>query len=67
MIATVSLMRDDFTGRTRPSHIVSNVIAGVGAVTLLLACLGIFGVVSYRLAHAAKRSASNLALVNRFT
>jgi ABC-type antimicrobial peptide transport system permease subunit len=62
VIATPQLVRDDFVRRTRPVRLVSTIIAGVGSATLLLACLGIFGVVSYSVAARRKEIGIHLAL-----
>jgi putative ABC transport system permease protein len=62
VIATAQLVRDDFARRTRPARLVSTIIAGVGSMTLLLSCLGIFGVVSYSVAARRKEIGIHLAL-----
>jgi ABC-type antimicrobial peptide transport system permease subunit len=62
VIATAQLVRDDFVRRTRPARLVSTIVAVVGSMTLLLACLGIFGVVSYSVAARRKEIGIHMAL-----
>ena len=46
----VRLLRDDFQRQTRAPRLASGVVVSIGVLTLLLACIGIFGVVSYGVA-----------------
>src|SRR4029453_7524786 len=62
VIPSTRLMRDDFDHRMRGPRIASAVAAAIGALTLVLACLGIFGVVSYRVALRTKEIGIHLAL-----
>lgn len=62
VIPATRLMRDDFVRRTRPPRIASAIVGAIGALTLLLACLGIFGVVSYGVALRRKEIGIHLAL-----
>jgi predicted permease len=62
VIATTQLVRDDFVRVTRPLRLVSMIVSGVGAATLSLACLGIFGVISYSVAARRKEIGIHLAL-----
>ncbi len=58
----VSLLRDDFQRQTRAPRIASGVVISIGLLTLLLACIGIFGVVSYGVALRKKEIGIHLAL-----
>jgi predicted permease len=58
----VRLLRDDFQRQTRAPRIASGVVVSIGLLTLLLACIGIFGVVSYGVALRKKEIGIHLAL-----
>jgi predicted permease len=45
-IAMTRLLRDDFARRTAPARLVSVIVGATGVLTLALASLGVFGVVS---------------------
>jgi len=62
VIPSVRLMRDDFDRRVRGARIAGAVASGIGAMTLVLACLGIFGVVSYSVALRTKEIGIRTAL-----
>ena len=62
VIASVRLLRDDFDRRMRGSRVAGAVASGIGALTLLLTCLGIFGVVSYSVALRTKEIGIRTAL-----
>jgi macrolide transport system ATP-binding/permease protein len=58
----VRLLKDDFDRRVSSSRIASGVAGSVGLLTLLLACIGIFGVVSYGASLRTKEIGIHLAL-----
>lgn len=62
VIPSTRLMRDDFDHRMRAPRIATTISAGIGALTLVLACLGIFGVVSYGVALRTKEIGIHIAL-----
>ena len=62
VIPSTRLMRDDFDRHMRAPRIASAVSGAIGALTLVLACLGIFGVVSYGVALRMKEIAIHVAL-----
>ena len=62
VIPSARLMRDDFDRRVRGARIAGTVASGIGAMTLVLACLGIFGVVSYSVALRTKEIGIRTAL-----
>jgi ABC-type antimicrobial peptide transport system permease subunit len=56
------LLRDDFEGRMASARISSSIAASIGGLTLWLACIGIFGVVSYGVTLRIKEVGIHLAL-----
>lgn len=62
VLPAVRLMRNDFDLRMRGPRLSSGIALGVGLITLVLACLGIFGVVSYGVALRTKEIGIHLAL-----
>lgn len=58
----VGLLRDSFQRRIVGARIVSVIAASTGLLTLMIACLGIFGVVSYGATQRAKEFGVHLAL-----
>jgi putative ABC transport system permease protein len=62
VIPTTRLMRDDFDHRMRAPRVASAISAGIGGITLVLACLGIFGVVSYSVVLRTKEIGIHIAL-----
>jgi predicted permease len=62
VIPTAHAMHEDFDHRTRGPRIASAISAGIGVLTLALACLGIFGVVSYGVALRTKEIGIRIAL-----
>jgi len=62
VIPTAHAMHEDFDHRTRGPRIASGISAGIGVLTLALACLGIFGVVSYGVALRTKEIGIRIAL-----
>ena len=62
VIPTAHTLREDFERRTRGPRIASAISGGIGLVTLALACLGIFGVVSYGVALRTKEIGIRVAL-----
>jgi len=58
----VRLLRDDFERQTFGTRMVSGIAVSVGLLTLVLACIGIFGVVSYGVALRTKEIGIHLAL-----
>jgi predicted permease len=58
----VGLLRDAFQRRILSARIVSTIALATGLLTLLIACLGIFGVVSYSAAQRTKELGIHLAL-----
>lgn len=62
VIPTAHAMRDDFEHRMQGPLLTSAIAAGVGVLTLALACLGIFGVVSYGVALRTKEIGIRVAL-----
>ena len=55
-------MREDFDRRMLGPRLTSAIASGVGLLTLALACLGIFGVVSYGVALRTKEIGIRVAL-----
>jgi ABC-type antimicrobial peptide transport system permease subunit len=60
--ARARLLRDDFERRVSGTRIASGIGASIGVLTLLLACIGIFGVVSYGITLRRKEVGIHLAL-----
>ncbi len=58
----VRLLKDDFERRVSGTRTASGIAGCVGALTLLLACIGIFGVVSYGASLRTKEIGIHLAL-----
>jgi hypothetical protein len=58
----VGLLRDAFERRIVGARIVSAIALATGVLTLLIACLGIFGVVSYSATQRTKEFGIHLAL-----
>jgi predicted permease len=62
VIPTATAMHEDFDRRMVGPRLASTITAGVGMLTLALACLGIFGVVSYGVALRTKEIGIRVAL-----
>ena len=62
VIPTTSLLAEDFDRRMSSSRIAGAIASGIGGLTLLLACIGIFGVVSYGVALRTKEIGIRVAL-----
>ena len=62
VIATAHAMRDDFARRMQGPRLTSAIASATGGLTLTLACLGIFGVVSYGVALRTKEIGIRVAL-----
>ena len=62
VIPTTSLLAEDFDRRMSSPRIAGAIAGGVGGLTLLLACIGIFGVVSYGVALRTKEIGIRVAL-----
>jgi predicted permease len=58
----VGLLRDAFERRLSGTRIASAIALGIGLLTLLIACLGIFGVVSYGATLRVKEFGIHMAL-----
>ena len=58
----VGLLRDSFERRVAGTRVASGIAAGTGLLTLVIACLGIFGVVSYGATLRIKEFGIHLAL-----
>ena len=62
VIPTARAMHEDFDRRMQGPRMASAIAAGIGVLTLALACLGIFGVVSYGVALRTKEIGIRVAL-----
>ena len=62
VIPVAHAMREDFDRRMQGPRLTSAIAAGIGVLTLALACLGIFGVVSYGVAVRTKEIGIRVAL-----
>ena len=62
VIPTAKAMHEDFDQRMLGPRLASMIAAGIGVLTLALACLGIFGVVSYGVALRTKEIGIRIAL-----
>jgi hypothetical protein len=62
VFAAVRLLRDDFDNQLSSSRIASGIGASIGMLTLMLACIGIFGVVSYGVTLRTREIGIHLAL-----
>ena len=62
VIPTAHAMREDFDRRMQGPRLTSAIASGIGLLTLALACLGIFGVVSYGVALRTKEIGIRVAL-----
>ncbi len=62
LLPGIGLMRDSFERRLTGNRIASGIAVGTGLLTLAIACLGIFGVVSYGATLRAKEYGIHIAL-----
>ena len=62
VIPSARAMHEDFDRRMQGPRVTSAIAAGIGVLTLALACLGIFGVVSYGVALRTKEIGIRVAL-----
>jgi predicted permease len=62
VIPAARAMHEDFDRRMQGPRIASGITTGIGVLTLALACLGIFGVVSYGVALRTKEIGIRVAL-----
>jgi predicted permease len=62
VIPEARLMRDDFDRRMSGPRTAGAIASGIGVLTLLLACLGIFGMVSYGVALRTKEIGIRIAV-----
>ena len=62
VFAAVRLLRDEFDRRLSGTRIASGIGAAIGVMTLLVACIGIFGVVSYGVTLRTREVGIHLAL-----
>ena len=62
ILPAVVLLRNSFERRVTGTRVASAIAAGTAAVTVLIACLGIFGVVSYGASLRMKEFGIHLAL-----
>jgi hypothetical protein len=62
LLPAIGLLRDSFERRVIGTRVASGIALGVGLLTLAIACLGIFGVVSYGATLRTKEFGIHLAL-----
>jgi len=62
VVPGVRLLKDDFASRLREMQIPSAIAVATGVLTLFMACLGIFGVVSYGVALRTREIGIHMAL-----
>jgi predicted permease len=62
IVPEVRALRDDFDRRMRGPRVAGAIASGIGVLTLLLACLGIFGMVSYGIALRTKEIGIRIAV-----
>jgi predicted permease len=62
LLVEAHLMSRDFETKLRDRAVMSSVVAALGSMTLLLACIGVFGVISYSSSLRRKEISIRLAL-----